>query len=83
MMDIENKISDERLKELAGDFIMNGFANAGECTEMARELLSLRAQLEELAKQGCESCGGNGRVEIDHGEMGIENMVCPKCASAG
>lgn len=50
-MGIENKISDERLKELAGDFIMNGFANVGECTEIARELLSLRAQLAELAKQ--------------------------------
>ncbi len=50
-MGIENKISDERLKELAGDFIMNGFANVGECTEIARELLSLRAQLAGLAKQ--------------------------------
>lgn len=32
---------------------------------------------------GCESCGGNGLVAIDHGELGVEHMVCPKCAAAG
>lgn len=28
---------------------------------------------------GCDSCGGNGSVEIDHGELGIEHVTCPKC----
>lgn len=28
---------------------------------------------------GCESCGGNGEVAINHGELGIEHMVCPHC----
>jgi hypothetical protein len=25
-----------------------------------------------------EACGGNGSVDIDHGEMGIEHIECPK-----
>lgn len=28
---------------------------------------------------GCHSCGGNGTVEIDHGELGIECITCPEC----
>ena len=32
---------------------------------------------------GCDACGGNGSVAIDHGELGVEHMVCPKCAAAG
>ncbi len=31
----------------------------------------------------CESCGGNGLAAIDHGDLGVEHMVCPKCAAAG
>lgn len=68
-MGIENKISHERLKELAGDFIMNGFANVGECTEIARELLSLRAQLEELDKQ--MPIGWMTDVEVDELHSGV------------
>lgn len=40
-------ISNERLEELAGDFILNGFATVGECTEIARELLALRKAFSE------------------------------------
>ena len=32
---------------------------------------------------GCDDCGGNGSVDIDHGELGVEHMECPKCAAAG
>lgn len=33
----------------------------------------------EQQERGCKSCGGNGHVEIDHGELGIEHMTCDKC----
>jgi len=33
----------------------------------------------EAERVGCDACGGNGSVGIDHGEMGIEHIECPKC----
>lgn len=51
--------------------------------DVLREYIErLEAQIAELAKQGCQTCGGNIHVEIDHGDLGIEHMVCPKCTSA-
>ncbi|MEB6533253.1 hypothetical protein MXM51_01645 [Pantoea stewartii] len=44
-----------------------------------RQLTTSEASNDEM--QGCGHCGGNGHVEIDHGELGIENMTCPKCSS--
>lgn len=41
----------------------------------------LLASLEE-EQVGCDACGGNGSVDIDHGEMGIEHIECPKCYAA-
>ncbi|MCO6599434.1 DUF551 domain-containing protein [Enterobacter hormaechei] len=44
---------------------------------MRRLLASLEAE-----QVGCDACGGNGSVDIDHGEMGIEHIECPKCYAA-
>lgn len=30
-------------------------------------------------RSGCTRCGGAGQAVIDHGELGIEHMVCPHC----
>ena len=44
---------------------------------MRRLLASLEAE-----PVGCDACGGNGSVDIDHGEMGIEHIECAKCYTA-
>ncbi|MFY7038385.1 hypothetical protein ACOT1L_12895 [Enterobacter cloacae complex sp. XJL004] len=47
-------------------------------------LVALRIALASLEAEpaGCDACGGNGSVDIDHGEMGIEHIECPKCYTA-
>lgn len=71
----------ERLEELAsfkpsGSNSVNS-ASREEWMAMARALLAV---LDAQGKPfGCDSCGGNGAVAIDHGEMGVEHMECPKC----
>ncbi len=46
--------------------------------ELARiTLASLEAE-----RVGCDACGGNGSVDIDHSEMGIEHIECQKCYTA-
>jgi len=67
-------LSRERLEELASDFAMEGYATEEEEQEMARALLAVMD-----AKPRSDSCGGNGAVDINHGEMGIEHVECPKC----
>ncbi|ALB54869.1 Hypothetical phage protein [Cronobacter universalis NCTC 9529] len=49
--------------------------------QLEKELLALRKDREKVVNGGCEKCGGNGSVEIDHGEMGIEHMQCPNCVA--
>ena len=68
-------ITKERAQEI---FLGNGpEPTASEERELARiALASLEAE-----RVGCDACGGNGSVDIDHGEMGIEHIECPKCYS--
>lgn len=49
--------------------------------DAARALAAMKLALASLESGGeaCEACGGNGSVDIDHGEMGIEHIECPKC----
>lgn len=54
-----------------------------------RDYLKLELRSSEIAlvsleaeQVGCDACGGNGSVDIDHGEMGIEHIECPKCYAA-
>ena len=55
-----------------------GHADVAILNELARiALASLEAE-----QVGCDACGGNGSVDIDHGEMGIEHIECPKCYAA-
>lgn len=68
-----------RLEEIRTFTHTNGIehCNRQEWQIMARALLAL---LDAQGKAfGCDSCGGNGAVVIDHGEMGVEHMECPKC----
>ena len=46
------------------------------------QALEIALPILEQQESGCESCGGNGHVEINHGEMGIEHMTCHKCVGA-
>ncbi|EPT8927673.1 hypothetical protein ACVS99_004086 [Cronobacter malonaticus] len=70
-------ISNERLEKLSE----YDCADRYEVISMATELLALRKEREKVVNGGCEKCGGNGSVEIDHGEMGIEHMQCPNCVA--
>ncbi|KAB1480535.1 DUF551 domain-containing protein [Cronobacter sakazakii] len=72
-----NTISNERLEKLSE----YDCADRYEVMSMATELLALRKEREKVVNGGCEKCGGNGSVEIDHGEMGIEHMQCPNCVA--
>lgn len=55
-----------------------GHADVTILNELARiALASLEAE-----QVGCDACGGNGSVDVDHGEMGIEHIECPKCYTA-
>lgn len=49
-----------------------------------KDLALARIALASLEAEpvGCDACGGNGSVDIDHGEMGIEHIECPKCYTA-
>ena len=69
-------ITKERAQQI---FLGNGpEPTASEERELARiALASLEAE-----PVGCDACGGNGSVDIDHGEMGIEHIECPKCYTA-
>lgn len=58
-----------------------------EC-EKSRRMASRISELEARTVSvnsavGCDACGGNGSVDIDHGELGVEHIECPKCAAAG
>ncbi len=48
--------------------------------DAANALAAMKLALASLESGGeaCEACGGNGSVDIDHGEMGIEHIECPK-----
>ncbi|EPU4948763.1 hypothetical protein [Enterobacter hormaechei] len=46
---------------------------------MALAAMKLALASLEAGGEACEACGGNGSVDIDHGEMGIEHIECPKC----
>ncbi|EFA7730909.1 hypothetical protein CXJ67_003125 [Escherichia coli] len=46
---------------------------------MALAAMKLALASLESGGEACEACGGNGSVDIDHGEMGIEHIECPKC----
>lgn len=50
--------------------------------EVVRELARIALASLEAERVGCNACGGNGSVDIDHGEMGIEHIECPKCYTA-
>ena len=52
--------------------------------DAAMALAAMKLALASLESGGeaCEACGGNGSVDIDHGEMGIEHIECPKCYTA-
>ncbi|HAV1906115.1 TPA: hypothetical protein JG938_002790 [Enterobacter hormaechei subsp. steigerwaltii] len=54
-----------------------GVVNEDAANALAAMKLAL-ASLESVG-EACEACGGNGSVDIDHGEMGIEHIECPKC----
>lgn len=49
--------------------------------DAAMALAAMKLALASLESGGeaCEACGGNGSVDIDHGEMGIEHIECQKC----
>ncbi|MGI6897054.1 DUF551 domain-containing protein [Enterobacter chengduensis] len=70
-------ISKERLEQLAS-------GNAWVCVQddEATELARIALASLEAEPAGCDACGGNGSVDIDHGEMGIEHIECPKCYTA-
>lgn len=44
------------------------------------QALEIALPILERQESGCEICGGNCQLEINHGEMGIELMICQKCA---
>lgn len=50
--------------------------------ELFRQALEIALPVLEQQEWGCESCGGNGHIEIDHGELGIEHITCHKCTSS-
>ena len=50
--------------------------------EVVLELARIALASLEAEPVGCDACGGNGSVDIDHGEMGIEHIECPKCYTA-
>ncbi|SAH94901.1 hypothetical protein [Enterobacter hormaechei] len=54
-----------------------GVVNEDAANALAAMKLALASL--ELGGEACEACGGNGSVDIDHGEMGIEHIECPKC----
>ncbi|WP_158686235.1 DUF551 domain-containing protein [Cronobacter sakazakii] len=76
-------ISNERLESLQRQFKEEGFNDISdsEVMQLVEENLALRKEREKVVNGGCEKCGGNGSVEIDHGEMGIEHMQCPNCVA--
>lgn len=73
---LQQKISD---MEAARDEIPFGLDE-----DDSNTLAALRIALASLEAEpaGCDACGGNGSVDIDHGEMGIEHIECPKCYTA-
>ncbi|ENH0814115.1 hypothetical protein ABV228_003966 [Escherichia coli] len=71
-------ITKEFTKEHLQQIIETDHVQCGEASALARiALASLEAE-----QVGCDACGGNGSVDIDHGEMGIEHIECPKCYAA-
>lgn len=69
----------KRLEEIRAFTHTNGIEH---CNRQESQLmaLALLAVLDAQGKAfGCDSCGGNGAVVIDHGEMCVEHMECPKC----
>ncbi|WP_431635441.1 DUF551 domain-containing protein [Enterobacter ludwigii] len=71
-------ITKEFTKEQLQQIIETDHVQCGEASALARiALASLEAE-----QVGCDACGGNGSVDIDHGEMGIEHIECPKCYAA-
>ncbi|MCK1098960.1 hypothetical protein [Enterobacter chengduensis] len=72
----------EKVKSL--EFAVTQTAFADSRAELEEELELARIALASLEAEpaGCDACGGNGSVDIDHGEMGIEHIECPKCYTA-
>lgn len=70
------QLSRERLEEKLLEHIKHGGDSEEET--MIRMLLAGM----DSEPVGCDSCGGNGSVDIDHGELGVEHMECPKCYAA-
>ena len=66
-------ITKERLEQLAS------FRGAPVTRQEEQELARIALVSLESGGWACEACGGNGSVDIDHGEMGIEHIECPKC----
>lgn len=69
-------ITRERLEQLAN------FRGAPVTRQEEQELARIALASLEAERVGCDACGGNGSVGIDHGEMGIEHIECPKCYTA-
>lgn len=69
-------ITKERLEQLAS------FRGAPVTRQEEQELARIALVSLESGGWACEACGGNGSVDIDHGEMGIEHIECPKCYPA-
>ncbi|MBF9819374.1 hypothetical protein I4P58_20420 [Enterobacter roggenkampii] len=71
----------ERLEHYATNVKWTNVQAAQDMLTAADAMRRLLASL-EAERVGCDACGGNGSVDIDHGEMGIEHIECPKCYTA-
>ncbi|MCK7169398.1 DUF551 domain-containing protein [Enterobacter chengduensis] len=72
----------EKVKSLEFSITQTAFADSRAELEEELELARIALASLEAEPAGCDACGGNGSVDIDHGEMGIEHIECPKCYTA-
>ncbi|WP_230858087.1 hypothetical protein [Enterobacter hormaechei] len=77
-----SELTKEWLQQTIAELEEERDATSGAVNEdAAMALAAMKLALASLESGGeaCEACGGNGSVDIDHGEMGIEHIECPKC----
>lgn len=77
------ELSRDKIKEIINDdwLLMDDCEGNKNC-DVVKELARIALASLESEPVGCDACGGNGSVDIDHGEMGIEHIECPKCYTA-
>ncbi|EJJ1122543.1 DUF551 domain-containing protein [Escherichia coli] len=78
------KSSGGAVSQLISDLATQLDVQLARSNALAAENAGLKDALASLEAEpvGCDACGGNGSVDIDHGEMGIEHIECPKCYTA-